>query len=156
MPDDQLEASSLILADQIEPVSSQDIGVGQFVLGSTKVRPKLNAEFRTDQPLGIYLQFYNLKVDDKTHKNDLSLDVKVTQGQQTVAHDVKTGEQLKQNGEQVTFQQMIAAKSLPPGKYKVEIQATDQLTKQTVSRSADFTVTAANAGNLADNSATGR
>ncbi len=81
IPDDKLDASSLILADQMEPVSSKDVGVGQFVLGSTKVRPKLDAEFHTDQPLGIYMQFYNLKVDDKTHKNNVSVDVKISQGQ---------------------------------------------------------------------------
>jgi hypothetical protein len=156
IPDDKLDASSLILADQIDPVSSKDIGVGQFVLGSTKVRPKLNAEFRVDQPLGIYLQFYNLKVDEKTHKNDLSLDIKVSQGQQTVTHDVKTGEQLKQNGEEVTFEHVIAPKALPPGKYKLEIQATDLLTKQTVSRSADFTVTPAAVSSAEAKSATGR
>src|SRR6267154_554179 len=45
IPDDKLDASSLILADQMEPVSSKDVGVGQFVLGSTKVRPKLDGEF---------------------------------------------------------------------------------------------------------------
>ena len=156
IPDDKFDASSLILADQIDPVSSKDIGVGQFVLGSTKVRPKLNAEFRVDQPLGIYLQFYNLKVDEKTHKNDLSLDIKVSQGQQTVTHDVKTGEQLKQNGEEVTFEHVIAPKALPPGKYKLEIQATDLLTKQTVSRSADFTVTPAAVSSAEAKSATGR
>jgi hypothetical protein len=156
IPDDKFDASSLILADQIEPVSSKDVGVGQFVLGSTKVRPKLNAEFQADQPMGIYLQFYNLKVDEKTHKNDLSLDVKVSQGQQTVTHEVKTGEQLKQSGEQVTYEQVIAPKALPPGKYKLEIQATDLLTKQTVSRSADFTVTPSSVKNAAASSATGR
>jgi GWxTD domain-containing protein len=156
MPDDKFDASSLILADQIEPVSSKDVGVGQFVLGSTKVRPKLNAEFTADQPMGIYLQFYNLKVDDKTHKNDLSLDVKVSQGQQTIQHDVKTGEQLKQNGEQVTYEQVIAPKALPPGKYKLEIQATDLLTKQIVSRSADFTVTPPSVNKAAADSTTGR
>ena len=118
IPDDKLEASSLILADQMEPVSSKDVGVGQFVLGSTKVRPKLDAEFHADQALDVYLQFYNLKVDDKTHKNNVSLDMKVTQGDQTVAHEVKTGDQLQQNGEQVTFEQVIAPKTLPPGKYK--------------------------------------
>jgi hypothetical protein len=139
--DDQLAASSLILADQMEPVSSKDVGVGQFVLGSTKVRPKLDAEFHADQPLDVYLQFYNLKVDDKTHKNNVSLDMKVTQGDQTVAHEVKTGDQLQQNGEQVTFEQVIAAKTLPPGKYKLEVQATDLVNNQTVSRTADFTVT---------------
>jgi GWxTD domain-containing protein len=141
IPDDKLEASSLILADQMEPVSSKDVGVGQFVLGSTKVRPKLDAEFHADQPLDVYLQFYNLKVDDKTHKNNVSLDMKVTQGDQTVAHEVKTGDQLQQNGEQVTFEQVIAAKTLPPGKYKLEVQATDLVNNQTVSRTADFTVT---------------
>src|ERR1700687_1299065 len=120
--DDKLEASSLILADQMEPVSSKDVGVGQFVLGSTKVRPKLDAEFHADQPLDVYLQFYNLKVDDKTHKNNVSLDFKVTQGDQTVSHQVKTGDEIKKNGEQVTFQQVIAPKTLPPGKYKLEVQ----------------------------------
>jgi GWxTD domain-containing protein len=141
IPDDKLEASSLILADQMEPVSSKDVGVGQFVLGSTKVRPKLDAEFHADQPLDVYMQFYNLKVDDKTHKNNVSLDMKVTQGDQTVAHEVRTGDQLQQNGEQVTFEQVIQPKTLPPGKYKMAIQATDLVNNQTVSRTADFTVT---------------
>jgi len=141
IPDDKLEASSLILADQMEPVSSKDVGVGQFVLGSTKVRPKLDAEFHEDQPLDVYLQFYNLKVDDKTHKNNVSLDFKVTQGDQTVSHEVKTGEDLKQTGEQVTVQEVIQTKTLQPGKYKLQIQATDLVSNQTVSRIADFTVT---------------
>src|SRR5580692_8551340 len=157
IPDDKLEASSLILADQMEPVSSKDVGVGQFVLGSTKVRPKLDAEFHTDQAMGIYLQFYNLKVDDKTHKNNVSMDFKVTQGDQTVAHEVKTGDQLQQNGEQVTFQQVIQPQTLPPGKYKLQVQATDLVTNQTISRTADFTVTPpAVIQKVAANGATGR
>jgi GWxTD domain-containing protein len=157
IPDDKLEASSLILADQMEPVSSKDVGVGQFVLGSTKVRPKLDSEFHVDQPLDIYLQFYNLKVDDKTHKNNVSLDFKVMQGDQTVSHEVKTGDELKQNGEQITVQQVIQPKTLSPGKYKLEIQATDLVANQTVSRTADFTVTPPAVNQkVALNGATGR
>jgi GWxTD domain-containing protein len=157
IPDDKLEASSLILADQMEPVSSKDVGVGQFVLGSTKVRPKLDSEFHADQPLDIYLQFYNLKVDDKTHKNNVSLDFKVSQGSQTVSHEVKTGDELKQNGEQITIQQVIQPKTLPPGTYKLEIQATDLVANQTVSRTADFTVTPPAVNQkVALNGATGR
>jgi len=156
IPDDKLDASSLILADQMEPVSSKDVGIGQFVLGSTKVRPNLSAEFHADQVLGIYMQFYNLKVDDKTHKNDMSLDVKLTQGDQTISHNVKTGADLQQTGEQVTFEQSIAPKTLPPGKYKLQIQATDLITKQTVSRTADFTVTPPTANSVAANGTSGR
>jgi hypothetical protein len=80
----------------------------------------------------------------------------VSQGQQTVSHDVKTGEELKQNGEQVTYQHVIAPKALAPGKYKLEIQATDLLTKQTISRSADFTVTPAAVSRVAADTTTGR
>jgi hypothetical protein len=80
----------------------------------------------------------------------------VSQGQQTVSHDVKTGEDLKQNGEQVTYEQLIAPKALPPGKYKIAIQATDLLTKQTVSRSADFTVTPPAVNRAAADTTTGR
>jgi GWxTD domain-containing protein len=156
IPDEKLDASSLILADQIEPVATKDVGTGQFVIGSTKVRPKLDAEFRADQPLGIYLQFYNLKVDDTTHKNDLSVDIKISAGQQTITHEVKTGQQLQQTGDQITFQRVIAPKTLTPGKYKLEIQATDQLTKQTVSRTADFTITPQAANTAAAANATGR
>ena len=157
IPDDKLDASSLILADQMEPVSAKDVGVGQFVLGSTKVRPKLNGEFKTDQMLGVYMQIYNLSVDQKTHKNNLSVDVKITQGEQTVAHEVTTGDQLKQNGEQVTFERVIAPKTLQPGKYKLDIQATDLVNNQTVSRSADFTVTPPAANNsVATNGTAGR
>jgi GWxTD domain-containing protein len=141
IPDDKLEASSLILADQMEPVSSKDVGVGQFVLGSTKVRPKLDSEFHADQAMDIYLQFYNLKVDDKTHKNNVSLDFKVTQGSQLVSHEVKTGDQIQQNGEQITVEQVIPPKTLAPGKYKLEIQATDLVANQTVTRTAEFSVT---------------
>jgi GWxTD domain-containing protein len=141
IPDDKLEASSLILADQMEPVSSKDVGVGQFVLGSTKVRPKLDSEFHSDQALDIYLQFYNLKVDEKTHKNNVSLDFKITQNGTLVSHEVKTGEELQQNGEQITVQQTIQPKTLPPGKYKLDVQATDQVANTSVTRSAEFTIT---------------
>src|SRR5579863_2178793 len=157
IPDDKLEASSLILADQMEPVSSKDIGVGQFVLGSTKVRPKLDGEFHVDQPMDIYLQLYNLKVDGTTHKNNVSVDFKITQGDKTVSDQVKTGEDIQQLGEEITLQQMVAPKTLTPGKYKLEIQATDKVANQTVTRTADFTVTPpAVSQKVALNGATGR
>ncbi len=38
--EDVLSASSLILADQLEKVPTRSIGNGQFVIGSSKVRPK--------------------------------------------------------------------------------------------------------------------
>src|SRR5712672_3487695 len=70
--DEKLEASSLILADQIEHVPAKQIGAGQFVLGSSKVRPRMEGGFTTADRLGIYMQVYNLKPDEKTHRSDSS------------------------------------------------------------------------------------
>ncbi|HYB60298.1 MAG TPA: GWxTD domain-containing protein [Methylomirabilota bacterium] len=149
--DDKLDASTLILADMIQPVATNQIGVGQFVIGDLKVRPKLDQSFRADQPLGIYLQFYNFKMDDKTHKNDASIMIKVTQGDHEIARVVESGDQLNENGEQVTIHSLVPLSAFAPGQYHLEIQATDQITKQTISRSSDFTVKATPVGTSAQN-----
>src|SRR5580704_9736511 len=41
--DDKLATSSLIVADQMEPVPTKAIGTGSFVIGTTKVRPRVAA-----------------------------------------------------------------------------------------------------------------
>ncbi len=149
--DDKLDASTLILADVIQPVATNQIGVGQFVIGELKVRPKMDQDFRADQPLGIYLQFYNFKMDDKTHKNNASITIKVTQGSRELASVVESGDQLNENGEQVTIHSLVPLSSFAPGQYHLEIQATDEISKQTISRSSDFTVKATTASTSAQN-----
>jgi GWxTD domain-containing protein len=140
--DDKLEASSLILADQIEHVPAKQIGSGQFVLGSSKVRPRLEGDFTTADRLGIYMQVYNLKPDDKTHKSSATFQFTVKKGDQLVPgmQFKLTTEEMKQTGDQVTIERLLPLSSLAPGKYTIEVNATDTLSNQTVSRTAEFTV----------------
>lgn len=147
--EEKLAASTLILADEISPVAAKDIGMGQFVIGSLKIRPKIDQIFPAGQPMGIFMQLYNLKVDDTTHKNNASVDVQVLQGDKSVAHLVQTSEEMKQTGEQLTIQHLMPLNNLEPGKYRVEIKATDTLSTQTITRSADFTVLPAQNKNAA-------
>lgn len=140
--DDQLSSSSLILADDIQRVSSKDIGIGQFVLGDVKVRPKLDQAFTPEDAMGIYLQIYNLKVDDKTHKADTSVEYRVKKDKDAepmLKFDVPA-DKLPQHGEELTLEQRITLGSLAPGKYQLEVAITDNLTKQTITPTADFTV----------------
>jgi GWxTD domain-containing protein len=139
--DDKLQASTLILADEISPVPSKDIGLGMFVIGSMKVRPKLDQSFSANQSIGLYFQVYNLKIDDNTHKNNASLDIQIFQGNQSVKHVVQNSEQLHQSGEQMTVQESLPPQTLAPGKYRIEIKTTDAVSNQSISRSAEFTVT---------------
>ncbi|HEV2197109.1 MAG TPA: GWxTD domain-containing protein [Candidatus Acidoferrum sp.] len=142
--DDKLEASSLILADQIEHVPAKQIGTGQFVLGSSKVRPRLQGDFTTADRLGIYLQVYNLKPDDATHKSSASFQFTVKKGNEPVPgmQFKETSEDLKQTGEQVTIERFLPLATLLPGKYTLEVNATDVHSNQSISRTADFTVKA--------------
>jgi GWxTD domain-containing protein len=138
--DEKLEASSLILADQIEHVPAKQIGAGQFVLGSSKVRPRMEGDFTTADRLGIYMQVYNLKPDDKTHRSDSTFLYTVKKGDQQIMQFKETGGDMKQTGDQVTIERLLPLATLSPGKYTLEVSATDALTQQTISRSAEFTV----------------
>jgi GWxTD domain-containing protein len=140
--DDKLDASSLILADQIEPVPTKQIGMGQFVLNSYKVRPRLSREFSSADKLGIFLQLYNLKLDAGSHKTDVSVAYRITKDQQEIWQAVEAPNQLHQGGEQLTIQRYLPVASLAPGRYTIEVTAIDLLTNETVIRTAEFTVKA--------------
>jgi len=154
--DDTLEASSLILADQLEHVPAKQIGTGQFVLGSSKVRPKLDGEFPSNEKLGIYMQVYNLKPDDKTHKSNATFQYTVKKGKEQVMQFKETSEEMKQTGEQVTIERLLPLATLAPGKYSLEVIATDTLSNKTVSKTADFTVKSPLETKSAANAAPGR
>src|SRR5467141_1712690 len=154
--DDTLEASSLILADQLEHVPAKQIGTGQFVLGSSKVRPKLDGEFPSNEKLGIYMQVYNLKPDDKTHKSSATFQYTVKKGNEQVMQFKETSEEMKQTGEQVTIERLLPLATLAPGKYSLEVVATDTLSNKTVSKTADFSVKAPLETKSAANAAPGR
>jgi GWxTD domain-containing protein len=154
--DETLEASSLILADQLEHVPAKQIGTGQFVLGSSKVRPKLDGEFPSNEKLGIYMQVYNLKPDDKTHKSSATFMYTVKKGNEQVMQFKETSQEMKQTGEQVTIERLLPLATLSPGKYSLEVVATDTLSNKTVSKTADFTVKAPLETKSAANAAPGR
>jgi GWxTD domain-containing protein len=136
----KLDASSLILADQIERVPSSQIGAGQFVLNSYKVRPHLSKEFSGSDKLGIYLQLYNLYLDGASRRTKVSVAYRITQNLQEVWHEVETPDDLHQGGEQLTIHRFIPVSALSPGHYTIEVTAIDLVTEQTVIRTADFIV----------------
>jgi len=60
--DDRLSSSSLIVADVMAPVSTKEIGTGQFVIGNTKVRPRVGSAsgkpvvFKRNQKVYFWMQ----------------------------------------------------------------------------------------------------
>jgi GWxTD domain-containing protein len=146
--EEKLTASSVILADDMQPVATREIGLGQFVIGSSRVRPKLDKTFRSNQPMGIFLQAYGLKVDETTHKSNAIVEVEITQGDKPIVQTKQTSAEMDQNGEQLTLEKVLPGGALQPGKYKLQIRVTDTLANRTLERcgggpcTVDFTVTA--------------
>jgi len=143
--DDKLSTSSLIIADQIQRVSAKEIGLGQFVLGDVKVRPKMDSAFLPSETMGVFLQVYNLKVDEKTHKADVSVQYRVLRDKETepLKKFDLTPDQIPEHGEELTLQNVVTLGSFGPGKYKLEVAVTDNLAKQTITPTSEFTVKAA-------------
>jgi GWxTD domain-containing protein len=148
--EDKLATSSLIVADQMEPVPTKAIGSGSFVIGTTKVRPRVAAAdgkpavFKRDrdQKLNFWMQVYNLSVDEKTHKASATIEYNITNiaTNKPVVQKTESTDTMGNVGDQVTLQKSIAAANLQPGVYRIQIKVNDNVSKQTVDPSATFAV----------------
>jgi len=148
--DDKLSTSSLIVADQMEPVPTKAIGSGSFVIGTMKVRPRVApadgkpAVFHRDkdQKASFWMQVYNLGVDEKTHKASATFEYDITNiaTNKPVVQLVENTEKMGNVGDQITLEKSIVPAKLEPGVYKIQIKVNDKVTNQTVDPSAVFAV----------------
>jgi len=148
--EDKLATSSLVVADVMEPVPTKAIGTGMFVIGTTKIRPRVAAAdgkpalFKKDkdQKLNFWMQVYNLGVDEKTHKPSATFEYNITNlaTNKSIIQKTETTDTMGNIGDQVTLQKSIVAANLQHGTYKIEIKVNDNISKQTIDPSAVFAV----------------
>ncbi|GAC1431186.1 MAG: hypothetical protein NVS1B11_12670 [Terriglobales bacterium] len=146
--DDRLSSSSLIVADLMEPVAAKNVGTGSFVIGNTKVRPRVASadgkpvSFKRNQKMNFWMQIYNLGVDGKTHKPSATVEYDVVNiaTNKPVIRSVENTDQMGNVGDQVTLQKTLSAANLDPGIYRIQIKVNDNISKQTVDPSATFAV----------------
>ncbi|HZU30863.1 MAG TPA: GWxTD domain-containing protein [Candidatus Angelobacter sp.] len=146
--DEKLTSSTLILADQMEPVPAREVGAGNFVIGTNKVRPKVQpsdgkpASFTKKEKVNFWLQVYNLGVDQATKKPSATVQYQVvnTATNQHVLDFTETTAQMGNIGEQVTLGKTLSLGQIDPGVYQVTIKVNDQVSKQTISPTAKFVV----------------
>jgi len=146
--DDHLASSSLILADQMERVPSKDIGAGNFVIGNTRIRPRvptgvaMPVTFHRAQNLNFWMQVYNLGIDEKSKHNGATIEYQIQDmtNNKTVLQTQELTSQTNPNADQVTLEKSLPLASLQPGKYKVTIKVNDGISKQQIAESAPFIV----------------
>jgi hypothetical protein len=145
--DDKLASSTLILADQMEKVPAKSVGAGNFVIGTTKVRPRLDvdgkpATFKKNQRLNFWMQVYNLGIDGKSKKPSATFEYDIVNAatNKPVVHTAETTDNMGNIGDQVTLEKTMPLANLGPGLYRMTIKITDNISKQTIMPSANFAV----------------
>ncbi|MGA2436567.1 MAG: GWxTD domain-containing protein, partial [Bryobacteraceae bacterium] len=116
---------------------------GQFIIGDSKVRPRVNETFHRDEKLGVYVQFYNFGGAEKTHKPQGTIEYEVLKNGSNekifdFAEDVKNVPGA--SSQQVTVEKLLPLKTLEPGQYTLKMKVTDSLTNQVLTPTASFTV----------------
>jgi len=146
--DEKLATSSLILADQMNLVSSREIGSGNFVIGNTFIRPRVSpnpatpVSFKRGQQLNFWMQVYNLGIDEATKSNQATVDYQIieTATGAVVFEKQLDSKDLGAHSDQLTVEKTLPIAGLQPGKYKVTIKINDTISKQEIAQSAPFVV----------------
>ena len=141
--EENLAASSVILADVVEPVPVRSVGTGQFVLGSFKIRPRLDDTFRYDEKMNIYVQLYNFHADDKTRKPSGTIEYEVIRNgtnEKVFDFTEDLAKIPEASAQQVTVNKRMTLTALKPGAYTLRLKVTDKNSKQTLTPSATFRV----------------
>jgi len=141
--EERLASSTLILADTLEKLPVRSIEGAMFAIGDTKVRPRVDDTFKTDENMGVYVQFYNFAPGEKTNIPDGSIRYVVSKVGSTaslfdVTEDLSSVQYAAAN--QVTVQKLLPLKTLGPGVYKLTVKATDRRANQTVQQQSGFIV----------------
>jgi hypothetical protein len=138
--DETLAASTLVLADKIESVPPGQLGLGPFVFGPYKVRPRLSREFSANETLGLFLQVYNLQPDEAIRRSTYSVTYRLLRDRREVWTATENSDVTHRTGEQITLNRLVPLSALAPGKYMLEVAVHDRVTGQTLNRSAEFTL----------------
>ena len=146
--DEKLATSSLILGDEMNTVSSHDLGTGACVIGNTHICPRVAANkatpvnFRRNQQLNFWMQVYNLGIDEATKSNQATVTYQIvdTATNNVVFEKQVDSKDLGAHSDQLTVEKTLPMAGLQPGKYKVTIKVNDTISKQEIAQSAPFVV----------------
>ena len=146
--EEKLGTSSLILADEMYPVSSREIGAGNFIIGNTFVRPRVSTNpttpvsFKRSQSLNFWLQVYNLGIDEATKSNQATVTYEIVDAASgaVILQKQIESKDLGAHSDELTVEKSLPMAGLPPGKYKVTVKVNDAISKQEIAQSAPFVV----------------
>ena len=126
---EKLSSSSMLLSNYMQELPEAPDQDQMFVLGDVKIRPSLDKSFSKKLPLGVYLHLYNFGMDQASNSPQMQVSYRISRDDEVI------GEATDSRGESVQFfsdRRMVLLKrlslrTLEPGKYRLEVEAWDQV-----------------------------
>ncbi len=137
-----LQASTIILANKVEPVTNTSDQLEQYVIGDLKIQPNVKSEYVDGQYLIPYMQVYNATLDQASLKPSLEITYTLKSGGKVIeALEDLAGNSIQFfSGQRVVVIGKIPLKAVAPGKYALEMKVVDRISNRTLVSSADFRV----------------
>ncbi len=139
---DQLNGSSLILASAIQKVDSNPNELAQFVLGDLKVIPDFQNAFQYQDPLWIYLQVYNVAIDQNRLEPNVEVEyIAERNGKPYYKYQDLQGSTFRfVSGDRVVITGKLPLKKFEPGSYTLRIRVHDNISGKMLEKVSNFEV----------------
>ncbi len=139
---EELQSSSVILANYVEPLPNNSDQLGQFVIGDLKVQPNVKAEYVQGQSLIPYLQVYNAPIDQTSLKPSLEITYTIKAGDKVVEEfrDLAGDSVQFFSGQRIVVLGKIPLKAIAPGKYTLSVKVSDLISNRAITTNTDFKV----------------
>jgi len=97
-------------------------------------------EFSREQNLNLWLQVYNLKIDEGSHKPSATVETLITRNGSEVAKITEEATELSGAAQQMTIMKSLPLSGYAVGDYSVQVKITDNLTKDQQVQTGKFKV----------------
>lgn len=144
-PEDRdLAASSVVLSDYVRSLDQVPQEEEMFVLGDVKVRPAVENSFQLGKPIWVYFHVYNAGLDQANLKPALSVKYQLFRDGEKVAEMTDESGESTQffSGRRIVLLKQLPSHELGPGEYKLRVDVTDRISRQSKTLEDEFTVRA--------------
>jgi hypothetical protein len=100
--------------------------------------------FKRDEKLGIYIKLYNFGQDELTHKPNADVEYEVLKSgtnEKVITYTEDVLQMPNASAAQVTVEKLLPLNTFTPGQYVIRLKVNDKIRNQTLTQSAEFTVT---------------
>ena len=135
----KLSTSTLVLASKLESMTDQ-VAVGQFVIGQVKVIPNISGVYRKGSPVGVYMQIYNAGVDQTALRPSVDVEYALLKNGKELGKQAEDWRGMGNSGQRLTLARLIDTRGLQTGEYEIQVRIRDHVTGQQLSPAGKFSI----------------